>query len=204
DLIGSKNTIQSIDVLREKSNDPIKTFKIVFADKLDKLIDPSNTDLGIENLTWTPEVIFSKNIIRNNRARGALFSTPQKTIVSNNLFDHTSGTAVLLCGDCNGWYETGSTRNIVIRNNTFINALTNQFQFTNAIISIYPEIPDLKNQKTYFHSGIVIENNKFETFDKPIVYAKSVDGLIFKGNKIKTNTDFPAFHWNKKIGRAHV
>jgi hypothetical protein len=198
DLIGSKNTIQSIDVLREKSNDPIKTFKIVFADKLDKLIDPSNTDLGIENLTWTPEVIFSKNIIRNNRARGALFSTPQKTIVSNNLFDHTSGTAVLLCGDCNGWYETGSTRNIVIRNNTFINALTNQFQFTNAIISIYPEIPDLKNQKTYFHSGIVIENNKFETFDKPIVYAKSVDGLIFKGNKIKTNTDFPAFHWNKK------
>src|SRR5690606_18764593 len=78
DLIGSKNTIQSIDVLREKSNDPIKTFKIVFADKLDKRIDPSNTDLGIENLTWTPEVIFSKNIIRNNRARGALFSTPQK------------------------------------------------------------------------------------------------------------------------------
>lgn len=198
DLIGTNNIIQSIEVLRENSDDPIKIFKIVFAEKLDPRVDPTITDLGIENLSWTPEVLFTKNIIRNNRARGALFSTPQKTVVSHNLFDHTSGTAVLLCGDCNGWYETGSTRDIVIRNNTFINALTNQFQFTNAVISIYPEIPDLKNQKTYFHSGIVIEDNKFETFDKPLVYAKSVDGLIFKGNKIKTNNDFPAFHWNTK------
>lgn len=71
------------------------------------------------------------------------------------------------------------------------------FQFTNAIISIYPEIPDLNNQQKYFHSGIVIENNLFETFDAPILYAKSVNGLLFKNNQIKHNTDYPAFHWNK-------
>ncbi|KAA2284222.1 alpha-1,3-galactosidase B, partial [Acinetobacter sp. AB118710] len=81
----------------------------------------------------------------------------KKTLVENNRFDHTSGTAILLCGDANGWYETGSCHDIQIRNNTFINALTNMFQFTNAIISIYPEIPDLKNQQKYFHSHIVIE-----------------------------------------------
>lgn len=194
DLVGERNCIKSIEVLREKSTDPIKEFKITF----EKDLNNELSDIGIENITWTPKVEFSKNIVRNNRARGALFSTPQKTVVENNLFDHTSGTAILLCGDCNGWYETGSTRNILIRNNTFINALTNQFQFTNAVISIYPEIPDLKNQKTYFHSGIVIENNTFETFDKPLVYAKSVDGILFEGNKIKTNNDYPSFHWNKK------
>jgi hypothetical protein len=72
------------------------------------------------------------------------------------------------------------------------------FQFTNAIISIYPEIPDLKNQKKYFHSGIVIENNVFETFDKPLLYAKSVDGLIFRNNILKINHEYPAFHWNKQ------
>jgi len=54
------------------------------------------------------------------------------------------------------------------------------YQFTSAIISIYPEIPDLDGQKKYFHSGIRIENNEFETFDIPILYAKSVDGLTFK------------------------
>ena len=135
-------------------------------------------------------------MIRNNRARGSLFSTPKKTVVEKNVFDHTSGTAILLCGDCNGWFETGACHDVQIRNNKFINALTNQFQFTNAVISIYPEIPDLKSQKRYFHSGIVIEDNEFETFDMPILYAKSVDGLVFRNNVIRQNHDYPAFHWN--------
>lgn len=198
ELWDTKNTISSIDVLRQQDSDPIREFKIVFTKALDEHIDPTQLDIGIENLTWTPAVEFSGNTVRNNRARGALFSTPKKTIVEHNLFDHTSGTAILLCGDSNGWYETGACRDITIRNNTFVNALTNMFQFTNAVISIYPEIPDLKNQKKYFHTGIKIENNYFETFDKPILYAKSVDGISFQNNKIKTNTDYPAFHWNKQ------
>lgn len=198
ELWDHKNHIQSIEVLRKKDSDPIQDFKIVFTNPLDEYIDPTQLDIGIENLTWTPKVTFKNNTVRNNRARGALFSTPQTTVVENNLFDHTSGTAILLCGDSNGWYETGTCRDITIRNNTFINALTNMFQFTNAVISIYPEIPDLKNQKKYFHSGIKIENNYFNTFDKPILYAKSVDGITFINNKIETNTKYPAFHWNKK------
>ncbi|MNL37933.1 Alpha-1,3-galactosidase B precursor [compost metagenome] len=72
------------------------------------------------------------------------------------------------------------------------------YQFTNAVISIYPEIPDLKNQKKYFHSGIRMHHNQFDTFDRPILYAKSVDGLIFKDNKITTNKDYPAFHSSRK------
>ena len=92
---------------------------------------------GVENLTWTPEVEFKGNIVRNNRARGALFSSPRRTVCQNNLFDHTSGTAILLCGDCNGWYESGAVRDLVISRNTFIKSLTSQFEFTNAGISIF-------------------------------------------------------------------
>lgn len=163
--------------------------------------DIANGNYGVENLEWTPGVTFKGNIVRNNRARGALFSTPQKVVVEGNLFDHTSGTAILLCGDCNGWYETGACRNVVIRGNRFVNSLTNMFQFTNAIISIYPEIPDLASQQEYFHGGkgkgVVIEGNIFETFDAPIVYAKSLDGMVFKGNKVVLNNDYKPFHWNK-------
>ena len=169
---------------------------------------------GIENLTWTPEVEFSGNTIRNNRARGTLFSTPQKVVVENNLFDHTSGAAILLCGDCNGWYETGACRDVLIRKNRFINALTNQFQFTNAIISIYPEIPDLEGQKLFFHGGkegsILIEANEFDTFDAPILYAKSVDGLVFRNNTIKHNNEYKPLHWNRnrfwleKVNRVRI
>ena len=177
-----------------------KEFIIRFADVIPAEISAAE-GYGIENLTWTPEVYFADNLIRNNRARGTLFSTPKRTVVEDNLFDHTSGTAILLCGDCNGWYETGACRDVLIRRNRFVNSLTCMFQFTNAVISIYPEIPNLNAQKEYFHGGkkhaIRIVNNEFNTFDHPLLYAKSVDGLQWKSNTIIHNDDFAPFHWNK-------
>ena len=194
------NVIEKIEPYNSDGLDGAKEFLITFKYPLSERYKES--EYGIENMEWTPALYFADNLIRNNRARGALFSTPQKVVVENNLFDHTSGTAILLCGDCNGWYETGACKDVLIRNNHFVNALTNMFQFTNAIISIYPEIPDLQGQKGYFHgggkNGIVIEDNIFETFDHPILYAKSVDGLIFQNNRIIENEDFEPFHWNKE------
>ena len=175
-----------------------KQFIITLNRPMDKTLELATQDYGIENLTWTPTVYFAKNVVRNNRARGALFSSPRHTICEDNLFDHTSGTAILLCGDCNGWYESGSCKDIVIRNNKFVNALTSYYQFTNAVISIYPEIPRLNDQQQYFHSNILIENNKFTTFDEPILYAKSVNGLTFRKNKIKRSKAYAPFHWNKE------
>lgn len=164
--------------------------------------DPKSTRIGIENLTWTPRIEFNDNIVRNNRARGALFSSPRRTVCEGNLFDHTSGTAILLCGDCNGWYESGAVRDLVIRRNTFINALTSMYQFTNAVISVYPEIPNLKEQKTCFHGGefggILIEDNVFDTFDEPLLYVKSTSGLIFRNNTVRKNNEYAPMHWNKK------
>lgn len=200
ELIGDKNEVVSIKPLDKPEAHGAREFTITFKEAIDPAINEAS-GFGIENLTWTPEVLFAGNVIRNNRARGTLFSTPRTTVVENNFFDHTSGTAILLCGDCNGWYETGACRNVIIRKNRFVNALTNMFQFTNAVISIYPEIPNLKDQQKYFHGGkgggIVIEDNEFDTFDAPILYAKSVDGLIFRNNTIKTNTGYKPFHWNR-------
>ncbi len=200
ELVGKQNKIISIRPYDKEQTEGAREFLITFQEPVDQVIN-EQSGFGIENLTWTPEVLFSGNVIRNNRARGSLFSTPRKTIVENNLFDHTSGAAILLCGDCNGWFETGACRHVIIRKNRFVNALTNLFQFTNAVISIYPEIPDLKGQQQYFHGGpeggIVIEDNEFETFDAPILYAKSVDGLVFRNNTIKLNTEYKPFHPNR-------
>ena len=200
ELVGKQNKIISIRPYDKEQTEGAREFLITFQEPVDQVIN-EQSGFGIENLTWTPEVLFSGNVIRNNRARGSLFSTPRKTIVENNLFDHTSGAAILLCGDCNGWFETGACRHVIIRKNRFVNALTNLFQFTNAVISIYPEIPDLKGQQQYFHGGpeggIVIEDNEFETFDAPILYAKAVDGLVFRNNTIKLNTEYKPFHPNR-------
>lgn len=200
ELVGDSNKIVSIRPSDKEQIEGAREYLITFKEPLDAAISEKD-GFGIENLTWTPEVLFAGNVIRNNRARGALFSTPQMTVVENNVFDHTAGTAILLCGDCNGWYETGACRNVIIRNNRFINALTSLYQFTEAVISIYPEIPDLDGQQKYFHGGkeggIVIENNEFDTFDSPILYAKSVDGLLFRGNVIKKNSEYKPYHSNK-------
>lgn len=199
ELTDKKNIITDIKPYDKPQIDGAREFVITFKEAIEKEISDKE-GYGIENLTWSPEVVFAGNTIRNNRARGALFSTPRKTIVENNFFDHTSGTAILLCGDCNGWFETGACRNVIIRNNHFVNALTSLYQFTEAVISIYPEIPDLNRQNKYFHGGekegIIIENNIFETFDAPILYAKSIDGLIFRNNTIKQNQDYHPFHGN--------
>lgn len=198
--VTAQNEVTDIEPYDKETTQGAKQFKITFKKPVSE--DIANGQYGVENLEWAPRVYFADNVIRNNRARGALFSTPKKVVVERNLFDHTSGTAILLCGDCNGWFETGACRNVVIRNNRFINALTSMFQFTNAVISIYPEIPNLKAQQKYFHGGkgtkgVVITDNVFETFDAPIVYAKSIDGLTFKNNTIIQNNDFKPFHWNK-------
>ncbi len=199
ELVGNHlNSIKSIKAVDKPTEFGAKEFEIVFTDALPAEISEEGK-YGVENLTWTPEVIFSDNIIRNNRARGSLFSTPKRVVCENNLFDHTHGTAILLCGDCNGWYETGACTDVLIKNNTFVNALTAQYQFTNAVISIYPEIPNLKDQEKYFHSGIVIEGNTFEMFDRPILYAKSTQDLIFRNNTVTYNDEFEPFHWNNHL-----
>lgn len=201
ELIGEPNVIASIGPADAAELAGAKEFRVTFEKPLSQEV-LSTEGVGMENLTWSPSVVFSGNMVRNNRARGSLFSTPRPTLVADNIFDHTSGTAILLCGDCNGWYETGACRDVRIEGNTFINALTNRFQFTEGVISIYPEIPNLKGQTKYFHGGegapgIVITGNKFMMFDRPLLYAKSVDGLKFFGNEVTTNSDFPEFHPNR-------
>lgn len=213
ELLDGRNCIERITASDQSTAEGAREFLIRFVQPLPNEIG-GQEDFGIENLTWTPEVYFAHNVVRNNRARGALFSTPRQTVVEHNLFDHTSGTAILLCGDCNGWYETGACRDVVIRHNRFVNSLTSMFQFTNAVISIYPEIPDLEHQVKYFHGGkpgaIRITDNEFEVFDAPVLYAKSVDGLVFERNKISTNSDYKPFHWNQsrflleKVNRAEI
>ena len=201
ELLDGKNRIAAIRPVDQPTDQGAKVFEIRFEQPLDEAITEKE-GFGIENLEWCPEVYFADNVIRNNRARGSLFSTPKQTVVERNVFDHTSGTAILLCGDCNGWFETGACRNVQIRHNKFINSLTNMFQFTEGIISIYPEIPNLKDQQKYFHGGegqpgVVIEENEFHTFDRPLVYAKSIDGLVFRKNKVVQNQDFKPFHRNQ-------
>jgi hypothetical protein len=168
-------------------------FEITFAATLPKEMAVGD---ALENLTWAPDVSIKNNVFGSCRARGVLVTTPGKVVIENNVFE-SSGSAILISGDANGWFESGAVKDVLIKNNTFNDpCLTSIFQFCEAIISIYPEIPKLNNNKP-FHRNIRIENNIFNPYDYPVLYAKSVEGLTFNDNIIKRSTNFTPMHARK-------
>jgi hypothetical protein len=148
---------------------------------------------AVENADWHPSVTFRRNVVGRNRARGSLFTTPRPVLVESNLFDRVSGSAILFSGDAKWWYESGSCRNVLVRGYTFRNCMTSRFGHCNGVISICPEVKDIAAQKRRCHGGIVIEDNVFETFDAPVLYAYSAGGVLFRRNEIRLNSDFPSW-----------
>ncbi len=188
-------SMQTVSIGKLKSFKALNTseFIVEFED-----VVPLEITIGdaLENLSWTPDLLISNCLFGSCRARGLLVTTPGKVVIENNIFE-SSGSAILIAGDANYWYESGAVNDVVIRNNTFNDpCMTSMYQFCQAIISIYPEIPKLNNE-TPFHRNIVIENNVIYPFDYPVLYAKSIDNINFVNNKIIRSTRFEAFHKRK-------
>jgi len=154
-------------------------------------------DDALENLTWTPNVTIRNCYFGSHRARGMLISTPGKVVIDNNIFE-SSGSAIVIPGDANGWYETGAVRDITISNNLFkASCLTSYYQFSDAIISVHPEIPDLDLSVTPFHRNVRVMNNTFEVFDYPVFYALNTEGVSFNTNTIKRSFSYLPRHSSK-------
>ena len=150
----------------------------------------------LENLTWTPDVAIKDSYFKSCRARGILVSTPGKVVIENNIFE-SSGSAILIAGDANYWYESGAVKDVLITKNIFkAPCLTSMYQFCEGIISIFPIIPQ-PDAKTPFHQNIRIIDNEFHPFDYPILYALSVENLVFSGNKLIRSQQFEPFHKRK-------
>lgn len=152
---------------------------------------------ALENLTWVPDVTITNSRFKSNRARGILVSTPGKVLIDHNVFQ-SSGSAILIAGDANYWYETGGVRDVTITHNDFqAPCLSSNYQFCEAIISIMPEIPKLDPRAPAYHRNISITKNTFHPFDYPILFALSVDGLDFSNNTLERSMLFTPFHARK-------
>jgi hypothetical protein len=168
-------------------------FDIVFEEPTPKTITFKD---ALENLDWTPEVHIHDSRFLSCRARGLLLSSPAKTVVENNIFE-SSGSAILIAGDANYWFESGAVNDVLIQGNVFRSpCLTSMYQFCEAVISICPEIPKPVNT-ALFHRNIRIVGNEFQMFDYPALYAFSVDGLTFADNRLIRSYDFEPFHSRK-------
>ncbi len=139
--------------------------------------------LALDNLTHTAAFVCTKNRFGSCRARGILVSTPKPVKISDNYFA-SSGSAVLVAGDSNYWFESGECHDVEICNNIFTDAcLSSMYQFCEGVISVCPIVPDPDIKKPY-HKNIYIHNNIFDCADTPVLYAFSCDGLSFAKNRI--------------------
>lgn len=163
----------------EFCKDSEKEFIVKFSVPVPDDVQPGD---ALENLSNTPSFICRYNHFGSCRARGVLVSTPQKVIVEQNLFE-SSGSAVLIAGDANEWYESGACRDVTIRGNTFLNCCTSQYQFCYGVISIAPEIP-ARSQNPAFHTGIQIIDNTFMVDGGALLYAQCCSGLVFRRNMV--------------------
>ena len=151
---------------------------------------------ALENLTWTCSLSVTNSHFKSCRARGLLVSTPGKVLIADNIFE-SSGSAILIAGDANGWFESGAVSDVTITRNTFkAPCMTSMYQFCEAVISVCPIIPQ-KDAAKPFHRNIRITGNRFELYDYPILYALSVDGVEFSGNRLVRSYDFEPFHYRK-------
>ena len=140
---------------------------------------------SVENADYQCAATFRGNVVRNNRARGALFTTPRPVVVESNRFECVTAAAVLFAGDCCKWFETGACREVSIRGNVFSNCCTaaRWHGYSGGVLSLYPSVPDIDGQRSPYHGNVVVEDNVFITFDVPLLFALSTESIVWRRNR---------------------
>ncbi len=157
---------------------------------------------GIYNLTWQPNLVMRGCTVRNNRARTMLIATAGDVLVEKNHFIHSSMAGIQLEGDNGFWWESGPTRNVVIRSNLF----TDNY---GAVLRVVPTIDAKRFPDALYHGGIVFENNIIKSFHRVVIEGLAIDGLIIRSNTISltdtfANTDVTTPSFNFESGRNIV
>ncbi|MEM1328308.1 MAG: right-handed parallel beta-helix repeat-containing protein [Bacteroidota bacterium] len=144
---------------------------------------------GLDNISWSADLVMRNCVVRKNWARGALFKTGGKVLIEDNHFS-SSMSGLRNWGEMKFFNESGAANDVLIQNNTF----TNVCRVANGqpAIVIFPQIKDEESlgRNGYYNRNIRIIDNTFNTFDSGILFAQSIDGLTFSNNTITQTFDF--------------
>lgn len=148
----------------------------------------------VENATWTPDLYVRNCDFGPTTGRGILCTTRGEIIIENNRFVNLWGPALLIEDDCNFWFESGYTREIIFRNN-----LVSGCEYANTcedapIIRCTPKVMD-KNSKEFVHGKLAITGN---TFQKPTL-GKHTIWLEYLREAVVTDNVFDAPYQIKTI-----
>jgi len=152
----------------------------------------------VENADYQCSATFCGNVVKNNRARGVLFTTPGRVVCDSNRFERCCGSAVVLASDAAYWFESGHCRDVEIAGNVISNCLSAGYGRHGSafgVISIDPIVRNLDAQREFCHSNVRIEGNEIFTHDATLLFARSATGLVWSNNVVHVNGDLPP--WNR-------
>lgn len=130
----------------------------------------------VENITYTPSVSIKDNIFKETPTRGILCTTRKPVVIEDNVFDGMGMASIYISNDAQGWYESGPTRDVTIKNNVFTRCQTDA-------ILVEPTNPTVSTTATV-HDNMKIVGNTFYLDNQKALNAKSVSNLMFKDNTI--------------------
>ncbi len=129
---------------------------------LDRALPP--VEIGkdvVENASWTPDLHVANCDFGPTSGRGILCTTRGKVVIENNNFHNLWGPALLIEDDCNFWFESGYTKEIVFRNNCVTACEYARMWEGAPSIRYTPKVMN-ENSEEYVHGKLILTGNVFK------------------------------------------
>ncbi len=139
---------------------------------------------AIADISKHAKLRFHDTTVRDVRGRALLVQT-RDAIIENNHFEHLTGQGVHVDTAYPTWNESVGTRDVIIRNNSFIDCGFGFTGYCEAIaVMVQTECPE---PKVGVHRNLTIENNFVLGDIKPAFCLSCLDGAVIRGNRIISN-----------------
>lgn len=153
----------------------------------------------VENVTWTPDLYVRNCDFGPTSGRGILCTTRGEVIIENNRFTNLWGPALLLEDDCNFWFESGKTNEIVFCNNIVTNCDYAGMWQDSPSIRYTPKVMN-ESSREFVHGKLTLTDNVFRN---PITGEHRIHLEYLREAEIKNNVfDAPYSIYTNVVGNV--
>lgn len=149
-------------------------YQLTLKEQLPKNLQVS--EMLASNLSTNPTVRIEECLFEKSPTRAILVTTSGHVLIQKNFFTHIFMAAIFISCDGKDWYESGPTKNVVVREN--------QFTFCHKqAVCVEPTNEKSGNQK--IHGKIFVQNNQLKQMEPPYFSFKSTEEIQVKDNYIE-------------------
>ena len=145
------------------------------------------TNAVATNISFSAELVFKNNIVRNKRNRGILVQVRQ-ALIENNSFENIGHGSIMVSSSLDIYNEATMPDNITVKNNKFIN---NGYLLLDALrgdVSVFAQAEGGKVAPSGTISNVTIENNFIANTANTGVSLRGVGNNVVVGNNLFYNT----------------